>query len=104
MTNLVNYATVEDSSKYSTPTKIGKKKGFKCQPSLANTFVFAVRWKGRNKSWLALDARRITVATRGGKVILRENVCDWAEKEQAEWIVWAAPGVSEIENNIIISP
>ena len=51
-----------------------------------------------------LDARRIKIETRGSKVILRGSVRSWAEREQAQWAVWAAPGVSEVENNIIISP
>jgi osmotically-inducible protein OsmY len=51
-----------------------------------------------------LDARRVTVETRGNKVILRGSVRNRAEKEQAQWAAWAAPGVSEVEDNIIISP
>jgi osmotically-inducible protein OsmY len=51
-----------------------------------------------------LDARRVTVETRGGKVILRGSVRNWAEREQVEWAAWAAPGVSEVESHIVFSP
>jgi len=51
-----------------------------------------------------LDSRRVTVETRGGWVILSGNVRNWAERAEAQWTAWAAPGVSEVENNIIISP
>jgi osmotically-inducible protein OsmY len=51
-----------------------------------------------------LDARRITVETRGGWVILGSSVRSWGERAEAQWAAWAAPGVSEVENNIIISP
>jgi osmotically-inducible protein OsmY len=51
-----------------------------------------------------LDSRRITVETRGGWVILSGSVHTWGERAEAQWVAWAAPGVSEVENNIIISP
>jgi osmotically-inducible protein OsmY len=51
-----------------------------------------------------LDARRVTVETSGGKVILRGNVRNWAERQQVEWAAWAAPGVSEVESHIMFSP
>jgi osmotically-inducible protein OsmY len=51
-----------------------------------------------------LDARRITVETRSGKVILRGSVRSWAERDQVERAAWAAPGVSEVESHIIINP
>ena len=51
-----------------------------------------------------LDARRITIETHGGWVILRGSVRNWAERAEAQWAAFAAPGVSEVENNIIISP
>jgi len=51
-----------------------------------------------------LDSRRITVQTRGGKVVLRGSVRSWAEEEQAYWAAWAAPGVSEIESHITVNP
>jgi osmotically-inducible protein OsmY len=51
-----------------------------------------------------LDARRITVETSGSWVVLKGSVHTWAERAEAQWVAWAAPGVSEVENNIIISP
>jgi osmotically-inducible protein OsmY len=51
-----------------------------------------------------LDARRITVETRGSKVILRGSVRSYAEREQVQWAVWAAPGVSTVESHITINP
>ncbi len=47
-----------------------------------------------------LDASRITVETEGTKVILSGNVRSWAEREEAELAVWAAPGVTQVENRI----
>jgi osmotically-inducible protein OsmY len=49
-----------------------------------------------------LDAQKVQVETRGSKVILRGSVHSWAEREEAEDGAWAAPGVSEVENQIKI--
>jgi osmotically-inducible protein OsmY len=51
-----------------------------------------------------LDSRRIKIETSGGKVILSGSVRSWGERAEAQWAAWAAPGVFEVENNIIISP
>ena len=50
------------------------------------------------------DASRITVEMEGSKVILRGTVRSYAEKQAAEDTAWAAPGVTEVENRIVVSP
>jgi osmotically-inducible protein OsmY len=51
-----------------------------------------------------VDASRITVETNGGEVILRGTVRSWAERQEAERAAWWAPGVTKVDNRIIVSP
>jgi osmotically-inducible protein OsmY len=50
------------------------------------------------------DARNITIEVEGSKIILRGTVRSYAEKQAAEDTAWSAPGVTEVENRIVISP
>ncbi len=50
-----------------------------------------------------LDAEMVSVEAKDGKVILRGTVDSWAERERAELAAWAAPGVSRVENEILIA-
>jgi osmotically-inducible protein OsmY len=51
-----------------------------------------------------LDARRITVENVDGTIILRGTVRSWAERQEAERVAWSAPGVTKVENHIVVSP
>lgn len=50
-----------------------------------------------------LDAASITVLTDGNKVTLGGKVHGWHERQIAERAAWAAPGVSKVEDNIVIT-
>lgn len=49
-----------------------------------------------------VDANKIQVETEGGKVILRGNVRNFAELEEAERVAWAAPGVFHVDNQLTV--
>src|SRR6266478_7953666 len=50
------------------------------------------------------DARHITVEVQGSKVILHGTVRSYAEKRAAADAAWSAPGVSEVENQMVVLP
>ena len=51
-----------------------------------------------------LDARRITVNTYNGKVTLSGSVSSWSERDEAESAAWAAPGVTSVDDQLVVVP
>lgn len=49
-----------------------------------------------------LEARKIRVETKGSTVVLDGSVHSWAERDEAERAVWAAPGVAEVEDHLAV--
>jgi osmotically-inducible protein OsmY len=50
------------------------------------------------------DAEKVDVDVDGGKVILKGTVRSWMEREEAERVAWSAPGVTSVDNRIVIAP
>jgi osmotically-inducible protein OsmY len=50
-----------------------------------------------------VEARRIHVEIRGSTVVLTGAVSSWPERNAAERAAWAGPGVSKVENKLLIS-
>lgn len=50
-----------------------------------------------------LEARKIRVETKGGTVVLDGFVHSWSERDEAERAVWAAPGVTAVEDHLAVT-
>lgn len=50
-----------------------------------------------------LEARRIHVETHGSTVVLTGAVSSWPERRAAERAAWSAPGVTKVENKLLVS-
>lgn len=48
------------------------------------------------------DANRISVEAKGGEVTLKGTVRSWMEREEAERVAWSAPGVTHVEDRIVV--
>jgi osmotically-inducible protein OsmY len=51
-----------------------------------------------------LDANQIVVESDDGKITLRGNVQSWGERRQAEDAAWAAPGVTRVDDRLVVMP
>ena len=55
------------------------------------------------KRMVNLDARLMSVVANNGKVSLYGTVHSLNEREQAELAAWQAPGVHDVENNLVVA-
>jgi len=51
-----------------------------------------------------VDAQKVRVETHDNTVILRGDVRSWSERQEAELTAWAAPGVTQVDNHLMIKP
>jgi len=52
---------------------------------------------------LLRDAEKIQVEISGSKVILRGSVGSWADRDEAEYTAFCAPGVTDVENRLTVT-
>jgi osmotically-inducible protein OsmY len=51
-----------------------------------------------------VDANRIQVEGNGSEITLKGTVRSWIEREEAERVAWSAPGVTRVEDRIVVAP
>jgi osmotically-inducible protein OsmY len=59
---------------------------------------------GAFKRNASIDANQITVELAGGEVRLRGVARSWAERDEAEQVVWNFPGITKVDNGIVVNP
>ena len=73
------------------------------KPRKASSFEVSNKIKDSLRRNAELDASSIVVETKDGTVTLRGSVRSFAERADAEAAAWRAPGVSKVEDNLMIA-
>lgn len=72
------------------------------KPAPVSSFDVSVKIKDALRRAAEKDADRVIVSAADGKVTLSGKVKTYVEREEAERAAWSAPGVSEVEDRIMI--
>ena len=76
------------------------------EPLQVNTSPEAIKTKieGAFQRHAHRDARKIRVTVENGVVTLEGEVPSWQEREDARSAAWAAPGISNVEDRLVVRP
>lgn len=72
------------------------------KPKLVSSFEISKKIKDALVRRAQFDAEHIVVRARDGKVTLSGTVRSYAERKDAERAAWSAPGVSQVDDKILI--
>ena len=70
---------------------------------VVSTFDVQTKIESALKRSAEVEADRITVESRDGKVTLKGTVRSWSERRDAERAAWQAPGVREVDDRLVVS-
>jgi osmotically-inducible protein OsmY len=73
------------------------------KPKKVSTYEVGLKIKDSLRRHAELDADRITIEAKDGRVTLRGTVSSFAERQDAERAAWQAPGVTKVDDMIAVS-
>lgn len=94
-------AAAERAVRYLTGVR-GVTNLLKVKPPKVSTFEVSQKIKSALRRSAEVDADRITVEAHDGQVTLRGSVRSFAERRDAEYAAWSAPGVSAVDDRIVV--
>ena len=73
------------------------------KPPKVSTFEVSEKIRNALRRSAELDAEHITVEAHDGQVTLRGKVRSFAERRDAEYAAWSAPGVTTVDDRITVN-
>ena len=93
--------SAEDAIRFQSGVK-GVSNNITLKPSAKSAEVKDVIEKALKRN-AEIDAAKVMVTTEGGKVTLAGTVGSWDERQEASSAAWSAPGVTGVENDLVVS-